>query len=298
MLAGASHVAVAAGYGAPPVPLASLDDEALALALLPDPASTGGGIGGLRGLLRALVSAQVPAMLLPGIAQLPTVPVHRTLDRIDGGTADKTAVAALALAAHGLGISALVLELGGAFTAGVAIANGEVVDGIGGSAGPMGLQAGGALDGEVAMLLGTVTKADVFRGGRADAAARVGEAAAQRAWLEAAAKTARQLQVSAPMATTVLLSGRGAEEPGVRAAIAALLPGLDVRMLGMLPAPPGAKAAAQGAAVLADALAGGVHAPIAHALRLREVTRGVLDGLVRLDPAAARARLGLAPRPR
>ena len=47
----------------------------------------------------------------------------------------------------------VLLELGGAFTAALAIDAGQIVDGMGGSSGPLGARAVGALDGEVAYLL-------------------------------------------------------------------------------------------------------------------------------------------------
>src|SRR5207247_214573 len=64
-------------------------------------------------------------------------------------------------------VSLVLLELGGAFTAAVAVAAGRIVDGVGGTAGPLGFRAAGALDGEVAYLAGEVPKALLFQGGAA-----------------------------------------------------------------------------------------------------------------------------------
>src|SRR2546428_346935 len=64
-------------------------------------------------------------------------------------------------------VSLLLLELGGAFTAALAVAEGQIVDGVGGSAGPLGFRASGALDGEVAFLAGSVSKSLLFGGGAA-----------------------------------------------------------------------------------------------------------------------------------
>ena len=60
----------------------------------------------------------------------------------------------------------ILLELGGAFTAAIAVEGGRIVDGIGGSSGPLGLRAAGALDGEVAFLAGC-PKRMIFDGGAA-----------------------------------------------------------------------------------------------------------------------------------
>jgi len=54
-----------------------------------------------------------------------------------------------------------------------------------------------------------------------------------------------------------------------------------------------AKHAAQGAALLADGLAGGSAAPLVGALGIREATGTVLDYLYVISPEAARRRLGI-----
>ena len=62
-----------------------------------------------------------------------------------------------------------MLELGGAFSAALAVDGGRIVDGLGGSAGPIGARACGALDAEVAYLLGAaLSKRTVFSGGALD----------------------------------------------------------------------------------------------------------------------------------
>lgn len=291
LLDGCATAVLAAGYGLPLVRADTATDDELTLAFLPD--RQGGGIGGLRRLVRALAGGATPVWLTPGVVHLPTVPRHRTINRIDLGTADKVATAALALATGGPALDAIVLEMGGAFTAALALEDGRIVDGIGGSSGPLGARAGGALDGEVAVLLGTVTKAMLFEGGAASIAERTGDAAlAHAALVEGAVKAVRQLQASAPAARRVLLAGRTALDPHVGAAVAAGLGDLEVRPLVTLGGV--AKAGAQGAAVLADGLAGGRFAPVVAALALREARGTVLDGLMLGDPAALRARLGLA----
>src|SRR5438128_40495 len=63
-----------------------------------------------------------------------------------------------------------LLELGGAFSAAAAVRDGRIVDGVGGTSGPIGWRSPGALDGEVAYLAGEVTKAMLFRGGARSAA--------------------------------------------------------------------------------------------------------------------------------
>ena len=92
------------------------------------------------------------------------------------GTADKVCAAACAIADQSarLGIaphesSMVLLELGGAFTAALAIDSGQIVDGMGGSSGPLGVRAAGALDGEAAYLLAAVLRKDtLYTGGALD----------------------------------------------------------------------------------------------------------------------------------
>ena len=55
-----------------------------------------------------------------------------------------------------------------------------------------------------------------------------------------------------------------------------------------------AKQAAQGAALLADGLAGGSSAALVEALGIREAHGTVLDHLYVISPAQARVRLGIA----
>ena len=55
-------------------------------------------------------------------------------------------------------------ELGYAFSAILAIENGRIIDGIGGS-NIMGFRAVGSSDGEVAYLMGKIKKTDIYKGG-------------------------------------------------------------------------------------------------------------------------------------
>lgn len=288
------------GYGLPLRPARDVTDEELRLAFLA-PAGESGGIGGLRTLARRLDAAGLPLVFTPGVIHLETVPRHRKLNRVDLGTADKVCAAALAIAEQGerrarppAEVSLVLLELGGAFTAGLAVERGRIVDGLGGSSGPIGWRAAGALDGEVAFLAGEVTKAMVFRGGVASVTEDDPglEAVALEAYLEGAVRAARRLRTATPAADEVLLSGRMAAVPAVRDALAAALADLgEVRPLDGFAAR--AKQGAQGAALIADGLAGGARRDLVERLGIREAKGTVLDHLYVISPAAARRRLGL-----
>jgi predicted butyrate kinase (DUF1464 family) len=293
-------VAGPSGYGLPLVRADRASEADWRLAFLAPPGETG-GIGGLRRLARRLAELGLPFVFLPGVVHLPTVPPHRKLNRVDLGTADKLCAAALGVADQAAreGIDPadtafVLLELGGAFTAAVGVDHGRVVDGIGGTAGPMGWQAAGALDGEVAYLAETVTKAMLFSGGVrtvVEQAPSLREAA-HEALFEGAAKAVAQLLVSVPRAREVLLSGRLTAEPAMREGLVARLPStLPVRPLQGFATH--AKQGAQGAALLADGLAGGAHRALVATLGIQEAAGTVLDHLFVISAAAARRRLGL-----
>ena len=284
------------GYGLPLVAAADVGERALAEMVLvrPDERRADAGVGGMRSLLRALAGSGLPVVFGPGVIHLPTVPAYRKYNRIDMGTADKVCAAAYAIVDQSVrrGIelretSMVLLELGGAFTGAVAIAGGQIVDGVGGSSGPLGVRAAGALDGELAYLLGpSLRKSTLFSGGAldprgagADVAALWGSAAHAEGWaalLEAAAKAVRALTVSVRTPAEIVVSGRLARVPELVAALAAALS--DIAPVNAL-FPGAASAAAHGGALLADALASGGTAPLAEILRLRESRGSVLDHL-------------------
>jgi len=308
-------VAGPSGYGLPLTRAQDLTEDDLRLAYLAPEGETG-GIGGLRTLMRALRASTLPVVLTPGVVHLPSVPAHRKVNRVDMGTADK--VCAVALAVHDEAgrrncserdVSLILLELGGAFSAAIAVEDGRIVDGFGGSSGPLGMRAAGALDGEVAFLAGSVSKRLLFGGGAAtiagtpqapsDAVMSLETAQgrlARDAYLESAVKAVAMLLTIAPSVSDVMLSGRLAEIQSVRDAFAARLvavkSGLLVRRLDGFAAV--AKAAAQGAALIADGLAGGTSAALVESLGILHACGTVLDHLYVIGPAVARARLGLA----
>jgi predicted butyrate kinase (DUF1464 family) len=293
-------IAGPSGYGLPLQRAAQSSDADLRLAFLAAPGETG-GLGGLRSFARRLGASGLPMIYTPGVIHLDTVPDHRKLNRVDMGTADKLCAVVLGIHDHcarrerpPAEASFILLELGGAFTAGVAVERGQVVDGIGGTSGPIGWRAAGALDGEVAFLAGTVSKAALFQGGASSLIQRDpgNRPLALRAYVEGAAKAVRQLQCSAPSADEILLSGRNAADPEIRQLLSTEL--RDVGVLRLLTGfAATAKQGAQGAALLADGLAGGREGELVERLRVREAKGTVLDHLVFISPAVARQRLGI-----
>jgi predicted butyrate kinase (DUF1464 family) len=286
------------GYGLPLMTAADVGERKLAEMVLvrEDEASADTGVGGMRSLLRALAHSGLPIVFGPGVIHLPSVPPHRKYNRIDLGTADKVCAAAYAIADQSarrhtsLRETAFVLlELGGAFSAALAIAGGQIVDGMGGSSGPLGARAVGAFDGELAYLMApTLTKRTLFTGGALDptGAGDLGNLAALwsspahadgwTALLEAAAKAVRALIVSTPTPHEIIVSGRLARLPEVIAALRRLVTNI-APVVALVPGR--ASAAAHGAALLADGLTSGPNAGLVELLRLRESSGSALDHL-------------------
>jgi predicted butyrate kinase (DUF1464 family) len=286
------------GYGVPLLAAADVGERELAEMVLvrPDEARADAGVGGLRSLLRALANSGLPVVFGPGAIHLPSVPSHRKFNRIDLGTADKVCAAAYAIIDQsarqeiGLRETAMVLlELGGSFSAALAIAAGQIVDGMGGSSGPVGVRAAGALDGEVAYLLASaLSKRTLFTGGAIDPTGALEVADLGDLWsspaysdgwtalLESSAKAVRSLLVSVPAPREIVVSGRLARIPELIATLGSSL-GDIAPVIALVPGR--ASAAAHGAALLADGLAGGPNAELAEVLRLRESSGTVLDHL-------------------
>jgi predicted butyrate kinase (DUF1464 family) len=269
------------GYGLPLVRASQCGERELALMALtrPDERGRAKGVPGFAAVVRALCASSLPVVFLPGVIHLPTVPAHRKVNRIDLGTPDKLCVAALAL--KGVGDRAdvtdlCVIELGTAFTACLVLDGGRVVDGAGGTSGPFGWGGGGAWDGEAAYLLSPLAKHDLFSGG---VCSLTDEPAARACFRESLLRTVAGLQAVTPFEHLVL-SGRLLEvEPAFATTVTA-----DLEHLGtvtLLESLPGAwvKHAAQGAALVADGLAGGRHAPLVEHLSLRRASGTVLDWL-------------------
>jgi predicted butyrate kinase (DUF1464 family) len=244
----------------------------------PDERGRAGGVAGFSAVVEAFCASSLPVVFLPGVIHLPTVPPHRKINRIDLGTPDKLAVAALALALRPAEMpldrfNAGVLELGSAFTACLVLRQGRVVEGIGGTSGLIGWGSMGAWDGELAYLLSPLSKRDLFAGGvQSIAEAEWGQALFQ----ESVRRLGRWLVWEG--CETLLLSGRLLELQPELVWEAMPREEIPVEKLGNLP---GAwvKQSAQGAAIVADGLAGGRWANVVERLEIRAAAGTVLDWL-------------------
>jgi predicted butyrate kinase (DUF1464 family) len=250
-----------------------------------DQRGAGVGVLGFRSLVRAVAGSGLPVVFLPGGIHLASIPAWRKANTIDLGTADKVAVAALAVWADGPArgrppaeATCAVVELGSAFTAVLVVENGRVVDAAAGTRGPIGLRSGGCWDGEAAYWRSPLSKDDLFRGGLLDLGPE-----GPAAFRESLTKHVAGLKAVTPF-ERIYLAGAATQRPEI-----ALLAAEALARLGTLiplPSLAGArvKHAAQGAALLADGLAGGRHSEIVTALELHRASGTIWDHLRLASP--------------
>ncbi|MGC8850112.1 MAG: DUF1464 family protein [Candidatus Bathyarchaeia archaeon] len=293
-------IAAPSGYGLPPVSISELDENLLFQVVLARKEDLSVGVPGLTLVLRLLKEKGFNGCMIPGVVHLPTVPSHRKANKIDLGTADKLCCAALGVydQAKRLEIgyeetSFILVEMGYAFTAALAVEGGTVIDGFGGTTGPLGFQSLGSMDGELAYLLNGFSKEILFTGGAAymagnpslDPEELVASAPtndrcrlALEALLEGVEKAVAVLLVSARNIREILLSGRLTRIPRLELLLKERLSKYaPTRRVGLIASL--SKEAAQGAALIADGLAGGIFEPLIEAMRIREAKGTVFDHL-------------------
>lgn len=232
---------------------------------------------GLSQFLLALHTSQLNAYCIPAVKLLPSVPVHRKVNRVDMGTSDKLCTAAffesrfVDQGARLEDLDFIVLEIGEAFRAILAIRGGKIVDGLGGTAGGMGPQCRGRIDGELAYLYEWPTKESVYRGGAQDVEARFGGHGDAAFWEEIEKDLLAFL--SFHELKMVLLAGRRKQSIADR---------LRQRFRTIVDTQEGEGfEAAIGAAILADGIAGGRHAGLVTHLGLHDVQDRALDWICR-----------------
>jgi len=299
------------GYGLPWVRAQDITSEQMKLMVLSEERDRGQDaiVGGMHGILKMLKESGFPVCFAPAVIHLSTVPVHRKVNRIDMGTADKLCAVALGIwdQSRHLEIdyretSFIYLELGGAFTAVMAVEKGKVVDGLGGTAGCMGYLSSGTMDGELAYLLGSFHKEILCSGGVAYIAGKPeappeelmalaqSDARCRLAWeafLEGIVKyVAAEISI-VPSSREILLSGRlcriGEFTHKVIRRLSSFAPVRKVKGFARV-----AKEAAQGAALIAEGVAGGSHKKLVEVMGLCETSGTVLDHLYVKDAEALR----------
>lgn len=239
------------------------------------------------------------SILIPGVINMPTVPVYKKINKVDMGTADKLAVAVLGIhqvsEEEGIGyerVDYIHVEMGFGYNAVIAVRGGRVVDGVGGTTmpGPAYLTTG-SIDLELAQALERLDKSDVFMSGCIDATGGL----SLEDWLErygsderatvcldsmidSVAKTIYSMTREVPRPRVVLVSGRVGRDPRVfkriEEEVGALAP---VSLMKRLPGAKISKETAQGYAVVAEGVAGGFFRDLVRHTRILDAVGSSLD---------------------
>ncbi|AEC51656.1 hypothetical protein PNA2_0740 [Pyrococcus sp. NA2] len=300
------------GYGIPLKPAREATDEEIALATFITRADVERRlkIVGLRELMVLMREAKdLNIYFTPGVIHLPTVPEWRKANRVDLGTSDKIFTVALSLVRHSEiegvpyeKVNLIAVEIGFAYTSAMAVRNGEIVDGMAGTAGFTGYLGMGFMDSELAYALANVlddfSKLKLFEGGAAYIAgidpfkispeefvkiAKEDEKVAKgyNAMIEGIVKDVFALLPSVKP-DAIYLSGRFSRIPeffkDTKDAIEDSLSrfGVDIEVR-KLESRAKAKEAAEGGAIIANGIAGGVYKEVVEVLKLRESSGKIFD---------------------
>jgi predicted butyrate kinase (DUF1464 family) len=267
-------IVLPSGFGIPLKRVQDLDNRDLFEIALRREAPTQRG---LAHFLLALRSSHLNAYCIPAVKLLPSVPIHRKVNRVDMGTSDKVCTAAFFVShLHGQGagfedLDFVALEVGEAFRAVLAVRGGKIVDGLGGTAGGIGPECRGSIDGELAYLYDWDAKELVYHGGARDIEARYGGYGHAAFW-EALEKDLLMF-LSFHELKTILVAGRRRQEVRDRL-------GQRFRIEMAARVDEGFEAAI-GAAILADGISGGRYAGLVGHLGLRDVSDRALDWIYR-----------------
>lgn len=259
-------------------------------------------LSGLRKLLWMMKEAGLNAYSAPGVVHLPTIPLHRKVNKIDMGTADKTCVTAFAIwdqaKEHGISYdktSLICVEMGFGYNAAMAVENGQIIDGVGGTIFPgPGYLTLSQMDGELAYLLGEFSKLKLFEAGATFIAARkmleledfcanLNRDEYRLAWqsvTEGIIKATAMLQTSfKKRPREIILTGRLSRVKRLRTDLEKALGeklGVSVRR----PIHNFAKEAkdvAQGTTLLANGIVGGKYRELVEIMKIKEAKGTVLD---------------------
>ncbi len=291
------------GYGLPLTHISKIDDQKLFLMALIRPDSKTRENLGLRKVLNALKRENFNIYFIPGIIHMPTVPSYRKVNKIDMGTADKLCCSVLGVFDQARHynidydkVSFILVEMGHGFNAIIGVEKGQIVDGIGGTSGSIGFLSLGFMDGELAYLLNKIDKNTLRQGGAAyiarneritpdEFAIRIGDERYNLAWeafMEGIEKGVAQMRISVKEPREIMLSGRLCKVKRIYDELSKRLSALGKvrRVEGLAKV---AKEAAQGAALLADGLAGGQYEKLVDFMRIKEAKGTVLDHIYLKD---------------
>ncbi|MBD3229673.1 MAG: DUF1464 domain-containing protein [Candidatus Lokiarchaeota archaeon] len=289
------------GYGIPITNIKDLTNEKI-FELTLKRQEEGSQLVGLGKVIDLLIKKDYNAFFIPGVKLLPTIPKHRKINKIDMGTADKVCTAALAIYDQSKHLNInytdtnfILLELGSGFTAVLGVEGGKIVDGIGGSSGPIGFISGGAIDGELAYYIKNIKKSTIYQGGITSiiGSSQVSPEEfnimiekdnkfklAFDAFIESVIKNFKAMTISVKNPKEILLSGRISYQSKVKKALKEILSDIaPVRNIKGLSGSQYTKEAAQGAALIANGLAGGDFRSLVECMKLIEAKGSIFDDI-------------------
>ncbi len=281
------------GYGLPVTPIKDMTERELNL-IVPDDKSIP-LYDGIRMALRSMKAEGFPVWFTPGVIHLPTVPVYRKANKIDMGTADKVCCVAVAMRdqaeRHDIKYrqsSFILVEMGYAFTAVIAVENGRIVDALGGTSGGPGFITLGSMDAELAVRLGRFPGVVLFSGGAKDLSGKAdltsqelakehkNYSAAWNMLLESAVKSVAAMTVAVAKPREILISGRLTELSEIAKELKIRLSRYGtVRKVKRHTKV--AKEAAEGAYIIGEGLSGGKYAALVDSLALKKASGTMYD---------------------
>lgn len=268
------------GYGLPVKKFSELSEEDIFLMTLSEEDEAAVG---LRRLIRLVMKKEFEIYTIPGVIHLTTVPEWRKINRIDMGTPDK--VCAVALAMKELSDwenyskqSFILVEAGYGFNAFIAVENGKIVDGIGGTSGFPSYLSPGSIDAELVHLLSSFPKKLIFSGGirsylymRAEECSFESMSKKAVEWMiEFMKKGIKAVEVSIGENNKIVTSGRFFKNSRYRKMFEEAFSEYEILNLER-------DKSAEGAAIIADGLAGGIYRKLVDALEIRNARGSVLD---------------------
>jgi predicted butyrate kinase (DUF1464 family) len=290
------------GFGLPLKHVKDLTEKDIFFTMLKFDKKEKDNLIGLGNVLRLIKAENIPGVIVPGVKHLPTIPKYRKINKIDMGTADKLCTAVTGIRdqmerqnERPENVNFIMVEIGYGFTAVLAIENGQIIDGIGGS-NIMGFRACGSLDGELAYLIREIRKKNIYKGGvsyiagyedlsldeilllaQKDEQTKV----ALEAYLSSVTKAVYGISSSfteREKINEILLAGRGSELKYLYQKIIHNLN--DIAPVKLMKSYSHiSKQAAQGAAFIANGLLGGKFEPIINNLQIREAKGSILDDI-------------------
>lgn len=279
-------VVIPSGYGLPVERLMECDEEDFSyLYLVRKGDKSTGFLEEIMKLAKRMAKECPNSFVIPSVIELDSIPEYRKVNLIDMGTSDTlcSAVLAVKFQADSLGIdykdtSFLLADLGYESNSFLAVEGGRIVDGVGGGNCKLGFMSMGGMDLELAYLLGGFEKVMEFKSGLAEVSGcseyeRAKQAKLSPAYIEGIVKDAASLlHLFKPR--EVLVSGGFAKDEAIGYMEKTL--GLGVRKVKGFSE---FKLVAQGAAIVADGIAGGKFEGLVKHMRIFDANGTVLDHL-------------------